>query len=517
MALWFPFLSVERARRRMSFLDNGKPDKRPFVLVEREKGALQITALDATAAHHRLEIGMTLAEARALLPDIATAPADQQADAEYLLASASACEIFTPLVALRGADGLILDITGCSHLFGGEERLLTLARRRLHESGLTTRAAIGGTPDASWAFVRFAREENVPHGGEEMRARMLPVLALEQGTAGTLALTRLGFRTLGDLADRPFNVLTARFGAELVVTLHRILGRDDIRITPLRSPPEIMAEKHFPEPLVAMDSLLAVLERLAGDIVGILERRSQGGRVFEASFFRTDGILRCLTIETAQATRDVASLMRLIKLKIETLADRIDPGFGFDALRLAVTRSEALQEWQQNLTGGNAADNDVRAMAELINQLVARFGREHVRRFVTHDTHDPARVGSTVPYLSDVSSTSLLTPEPEHPPLRPLTLFAHPQFIEAMAEVPDSPPLRFRWRRVLHEVARSEGPERIASEWWQNHPSGGGHSPATRDYYRVEDAVGRRFWIFREGLYEDSNDRSRWFLHGLFV
>ncbi|MFM9976141.1 MAG: Y-family DNA polymerase [Beijerinckiaceae bacterium] len=501
----------------MRFLGNDRLDKRPFVLVEKEKGALLITALDSTAAHHRLEVGMTLAEARALLPDIATAAADRQADAEYLLAAAAACEMFTPLVALRGSDGLMLDITGCSHLFGGEERLLTSARRRLREAGLTTRAAIGGTPDASWALARFAQAQSMPCSGGEMHARALPVAALEQGADVTRALTRLGLRTLGDLADRPFNVLTARFGAKLAITLQRILGRDDIRITPLRPPPEIMAEKHFSEPFAAMESLLTVLERLVGDISSILERRAQGGRVFEASFFRADGTVRRLTIETAQASRDVAGLMRLIKLKLDTLADPLDPGFGFDARRLAVIHSEPWQQRQQNLAGQSVADNDVKAVAELVDRLVTRFGRENVRRFIAHDTHDPARAGQTVPYLSDVASTPFPAPEPEQPPLRPLALFAHPQLIEVLAEVPDSPPLRFRWRRVLHEVSRAEGPERIAPEWWQGLPSGGCRPQATRDYYRVEDAAGRRFWIFREGLYEDANDRPRWFLHGLFA
>ncbi|KAF0227108.1 MAG: hypothetical protein FD175_2870 [Beijerinckiaceae bacterium] len=525
----------------------GRRDERPFVLVEKDRGALRIAALDGTAAGMGLRIGMALTEARALVPDIATAEACPEADASLLHASAAACEIFTPLVALRGEDGLLLDITGCAHLFGGEAGLGAGARRPLHRMGLTTQAAIAGTPEAAWALARHRRSTIAMPGEEETLARALPITALDQESGTTLALSRAGFRTLGDLADRPSPLLSARFGEGLVAALRRILGREDIRITPLRAPPEVMAEKHFPEPLSAMESLLGALEKLAGDIMAMLEKRGAGGCAFEASFFRADGMVRRITLETAQGTREVPRLMRLIRLRIEVLADPLDPGFGFDAIRLAVTRSEPLHAAQQTLAGGQDAQDEARSVADLVDRLVARFGRGCVRRFVAADTHDPVLAGGTVPYLSDVISApwhgafssevdigsreenatkqkgrenfrshqigNFSAPEPGHPPLRPITLFTHPQWIEVMAEVPDSPPLRFRWRHVLHQVTRAEGPERIAPEWWRD----ASPAPATRDYYRVEDANGHRFWIFREGLYEDSNARPRWFLHGLFA
>ncbi len=491
----------------------GRRDERPFVLVEKDRGALRIAALDAGAAGLGLRLGMALTEARALLPDIATVKACPEADAALLHACAAACEMFTPLVALRGEDGLVLDITGCAHLFDGEAGLGTKARRRLHQLGLTTQAAIAGTPEAAWALARHRRSTIAAPGEEETLARALPITALDQDSGTTLALSRAGFRTLGDLADRPSSLLSARFGEGLVVSLRRILGREDIRITPLRAPPEVMAEKHFPEPLSAMESLLGVLEKLAGDIMTTLERRGAGGRAFEASFFRADGMARRIMVETAHGTREVLSLMRLLRLRIEVLTDPLDPGFGFDAIRLAVTRSEPLRAAQQTFAGERDAQDEARAVAGLVDRLVARFGRESVRRFVATDTHDPVLAGGTMPYLSDAASMLWPKPEPGQPPIRPLTLFTHPQWIEVMAEVPDSPPLRFRWRRVLHQVTRAEGPERIAPEWWRD----ASPAPATRDYYRVEDANGHRFWIFREGLYEDTNTRPRWFLHGLFA
>ena len=508
LALWCPFLPTDRARRNLG----DTPDNTPFVLVEKIKGALAITALSAGAASLGLRLGMTLAQARALVPQIATGEADRAADAGCLNALAEACERFTPLVALRGADGLILDITGCAHLFGGERDLGQAARRCLHRRGVQTQAAIAGTPEAAWALARFRRGTITRPGEEEVLARSLPLAALDQRADTTVALSRAGFRTLGDLAERPSNLLTARFGEALVATLRRILGREDIRITPLRPPPEVMAERHFPEPLGLMDSLLKTLEHLAGDVMAALEVRGEGGRAFEAIFFRVDGTVRRILIETARATRDVTSLMRLVRLKIEALADPLDPGFGFDALRLSVVRAEPLHAAQAHLAGGETTQHQAQGLADLVDRLVARFGRENVLRFVAEDTHDPLRASGTAPWLA-TAACHVEAPEAGQPPLRPLTLFAHPQPIDVLAEVPDSPPLRFRWRRVLHEVALAEGPERIAPEWWRE----ASPAPATRDYYRVEDARGHRFWIFREGLYEDSSARPRWFMHGLFA
>lgn len=478
------------------------------------QGTLRIAAGNERAVQLGLRIGMTLAHARALVPDIVTYEADPAADAGFLRALAEACEIFTPLVAFSGTDSLVLDITGCAHLFGGERELGLAARKRLHLMGAQTQAAIAGTPEAACAFARYRRGTIVQADDAEALARTLPLTALDQDGGVTLALARAGFRVLGDLAERPSHLLAARFGEGLVDALHRVLGREDIRITPRRSPPEVMAERHFSEPLGLMDGLLATLERLAGDVMTTLETRGEGGRSFEASFFRTDGVVRRILIETAQATRETASLIRLVRLKIEALGDPLDPGFGFDVLRLAVLRAEPLHAVQPPLMKEqtSAAAAEAKAVADLVNRLVARFGRENLRRFVAEDTHDPARAGGTASYLSGASG-HWAAPEAGQPPVRPVMLFPYPQPIDVPVEVPGTPPLRFRWRRVLHEVALAEGPERIAPEWWQD----ASPAPATRDYFRVEDAKGHRFWIFREVLYADTPGRPRWFLHGLFA
>ena len=473
-------------------------------------GGLRIAAVDPAAARHNLKAGMSLADARAQVANLRVAEADPQADAELLRVCAAACEMFTPLVALDGGDGLLLDITGCVHLFGGEEGLRVRAGARLAGFGLAVRAAVAGTPDAAQVFARFARIGIVPPGDEESLARGLPVAALDRDAETTLALTRAGLKTLGDLAARPAGVLAARFGAGLVARLGRILGREDIRITPLRAVPACLAERHFPEPMLEMAALEQALARLARDICMVLESRGQGGRQFEASFFRTDGAVRRIAIETGAPCRDAATLLRLAGLKIAALADPLDPGFGFDAIRFGVLHAEALDLRQAALDGKTDGNGDAGALAD---RLAARFGRDRVLRFAARDAHDPARAATHVPAQSDAPLSPWPRPEAGEPPARPLTLFRHPQLVEALAEVPDGPPLRFRWRRVLHDVARAEGPERIAPEWWLE----GACAPATRDYYRIEDGEGRRFWVFREGFYEDSTARPRWFVHGLFA
>jgi protein ImuB len=446
-----------------------------------------------------------VSDARARVPLIAVEQADVAADRIFLGKLAELCDLFTPLFAIDGADGLLLDITGCAHLFGDEEGLYAAVMRRFAACGVDVRMTISSTPDAARAVARFLDQAIVLPGEEVAVAKRLPVEALGLAAEAVTALKRAGLKTLTDLADRPSTVLAARFGMAAMTQLNRVLGIEDIRLTPLRALPECMAEQQFAAPLLDLDNLMRVVERLALIITGQLEARGLGGRKFEASFFRSDGAIRRIMIEV----RDAAVILRLMRLRIEGLTDPLDPGFGFDAIRLVVLASGPLGQAQRSLDG---AVNESAAVADLADQFSVRFGRERVLHFAAHDTHDPVRAGDTLPVLSDTQPLLLFEPEPDAPPLRPLTMFDRPQPIEALAEVPDGPPLRFRWRRVLHEVVLAEGPERIAPEWWRQDSA-----MQTRDYYRVEDAAGYRFWVYREGLYGQAAQSPRWYVHGLFA
>lgn len=470
---------------------------------------MRIVDCDANAVRLGLTRGLTLADARARMPDLVALEADPAADRQILEGLAAFCDRFTPLVALERRDGLTLDITGCAHLFGGEEGLIGLVRRVMDRMGLTLKSAIAGTPDAACACARHGRGGIVPPGQEEAWLRPLPVAALDIDPETVIALSRAGLKTLADLASRPSQTLSARFGEELAVRLRRTLGREDRRITPLRPPPDCVVERHFPEPFADTASLEDVVSRLIAEAGRALEARGQGGRVFEIGFFRSDGAVRRLTLETGRPSRDAKALLRLYRERIEALSDPLDPGFGFDAVKLAVPICEALTTPQHSLDG-RAVEEE--AVADLVDRLVTRFGRDRVLRFAEQDSHHPVRSAKALSAAAPLPERSWSAPEPEEPPGRPLQLFEPPHPVEAIAEVPDGPPIRFRWRRLTHDVARAEGPERIAPEWWRD-----GSDEPMRDYYRVEDAQGHRFWLYRTGFYEAGNAPPRWYLHGLFA
>jgi protein ImuB len=507
LALFLPFLSTEILRASGRIPASDRPDEPPFAVVGLERSAMRLVAVDARSISLGLRPGMTLADARARLPGLLTHPADAARDETVLAAMAADAERFTPFVALDPPNGLMLDITGCAHLFGGESGMVRRIRARFRARGYQPIIAVAPTPDAARALARFGRGECLSEAAAETRA--LPVQALEAGEEITVALTRAGLQTLAALEACPTAALTARFGAGLVAKLRRVLGLDNARITPLRPLPSCLAERHFPEPLLAIEAILMLVRRLAGDVVQVLEARGEGGRRFELTLFRSDGRVQRLIVETGHACRDPEVIERLFSLRIEGLADPLDPGFGFDSIRLAVLASEPFDTAQADFDGRRA---EAMALDELVDRLSIRLGAGRVLRAEAEDTHDPVRAGRMVPAQVGVKPAAWPEPEPGEGPRRPLRMFDPPQGIEVLAEVPDGPPLRFRWRRVLHEVARAEGPERIAPEWWRVEPG-----TLARDYYRIEDAQGRRFWVFRQGFYGHSGQPPRWFLHGLFA
>jgi protein ImuB len=509
LALWFPYLATDRLRRLGRIPAFGAPAEKPHVLVEMQGNALRLADCDRRAVRLGLTRAMTLADARARIPDLVALEAEPQADRAFLDEVAAFCDRFTPLVARDEPHGLTLDVTGCAHLFGGEAGMLDLVWQVMDRSGLSLQAAIAGTPEAARACSRFGPRGIIPPGRDEAMLRPLPVAALEAEPETVIALSRAGLKTLADVAARPSETLSARFGEALAVKLRRILGHEDRRITPLRPPPDCVVERHFPEPFADTASLEAVVVRLIGEAARVLEARGEGGRAFELGFFRSDGTVRRLVIETGRPSRDAKALLRLYRERIETLADPLDPGFGFDAIKLAVPVCEPLNTQQHSLDG-RAVEEE--AVADLVDRLVTRFGRDRVLRFAAQDTHHPVRAAKALSAAAPMPEAAWPEPEPEEPPTRPLQLFEPPQPVEAIAEVPDGPPIRFRWRRLIHDVARAEGPERIAPEWWRD-----GSDEPMRDYYRVEDAQGRRFWLYRTGFYEAESAPPRWFLHGLFA
>lgn len=489
--------------------------------------------MDDAAAALGLEPGLAMADARARVPELELFDQDSRADQDWLERLADLCTRYTPTVALDPPHGLILDTTGCDHLLGGEAPLTADLEVRLARLGMTLRHAYAMTPEGARALARHAIQ-NSRIKDEDATIRRLPVIALELEDEATVALHRAGLKTVDDVARRPLAGIAARFGEAAVMALRRMLGEADSALTPRRFVPPLSIERRFAEPVARTETVLAVLEELAGKAVRQLAETYRGGRRFETVFFRSDGFVRRLAVETGSPSRDVSALMRLLRERIDTLSDPLDPGFGFDLIRLDVPLTEPLGASQLKLEGGAPAEAEVMALVE---RLSTRLGRARIRRFAPRDTHIPEQAEFSLPALETPPPAPWPTPQPGEPPQRPIHLFDPPQRIEVIgAEVPDGPPARFRWRRVLHDVARFEGPERIAAEWWKRRPipfeipdpmgedgetvtryALGDDPSRTRDYYRVEDRLGRRFWIFRHGFYEQAKPMPDWYLHGLFA
>lgn len=506
------------------------------ITVARQRGAERVAAANAAALRLGVVPGEGLADACARLPGLVSDPAAEAEDAALLAALADWCDRYTPLVALDGADGLLLDITGCAHLFvprapgmdngtpgclPGEAELMADCVARLERQGFAVRAAVADTPLAAWAMARHALSETTrvggvaPGDGWRVLAELSPA-ALRVGEACVAALARVGLTRIADLLDRPRAPLAARFGADLVRQLDRLRGIEPAPISPRLAVPALVCERRFFEPIAREEDVRGVIAALAGRLAGDLETRGEGGRAFELALFRVDGVVNRVTVGTGRPIRAPEQVLRLFSEKLAALGDDLDAGFGFDLVRLAVLEAQCVTAVQGDM---DRRADDGEALADLIDRLGARLGIARVARFLPCDSHLPEARQKLVP-AALVDPAALVwraeTPiAPDTPQLRPLRLLDPPEPVEAVAMVPEGPPLRFRWRRALYEVAACEGPERIAPPWW----TAPGPAPA-RDYYRVEDGAGRRFWLYREGHYADPQEGlppPRWFLQGLYA
>ena len=471
-----------------------------------------VVAGDEAASTLGLMPGMTLATARALQPNLTVHEADPDADRALLAALADAAERYTPLVGLMGDDTLLLDIQGAAHLYGDEAGLLADAKHRIQARGFHLRAAIATHPVTARAVALYGAAEIVPPGGDHDAVQGLPVAALGLDASRRSSLERLGLKRIGDCTARARAPLAERFGKDFIDRLDAITGRVETPISPRRALPACIAERRFAEPIGHEDDIRRSLLTLAADLKRILEKRGEGARALELAFFRTDGATRMIALETGRPLRDPQTMLRLFREKLDGLADPLDPGFGFDAIRLSARRVETFAE---TMTSLDAQEDFEAEIAALVDRLAARFGARSVQRLAAAHSHSPDRASRLVPAQSRGALAldfSAFAPLEDEAPTRPIRLIEPPERVEVLAEVPDGPPIRFRWRRVLHAVIRADGPERIAPEWWRT-PEG----TPTRDYYRVEDENGRRFWLYRDGLYDRETGTPRWFLHGLFA
>ena len=483
----------------------------PLVVVAKIGNALRLSAVDRKATSLGLSAGMPLANARAMLPALKAMAANEPADLKLLENIADWCDRLTPFVALEPPRGLLLDVTGAAHLFGGEQAMLDRIRAGLHAQGFAVRGAIAGTAVAARALARCKNGAVACPGADAATVAPLPIDALNLDPVTTHAFRRAGLKTIGQVAERKRTELTARFGSRMVFELDAALGRAEKPISPRIPLPDYMAEHRFAEPVVTQDAVLGTLHSLAEILAKIMEDRGQGARRMDAAFFGADGTVRRIAVETGQPTRDPAVMQRLFREKLAMLANPLNPGFGFDLIRLGATLTERADTQAADF---DANINDEREIRFLIDRFAARFGSHRILSFLPNDTHIPEAAAVALPaqYAEPAKLEWERVRGPGEAPRRPLHLFAKPEPVDVTAKVPQGPPLQFRWRRALHSVAFAEGPERIAMEWWRHQAA-----QPTRDYFRVEDSEGKRFWLYREGIYERETAAPRWFLHGVFA
>src|ERR1700749_2882622 len=337
LSVWFPLLPIDRLKRRRS----SELADAPLVVSIKETNAWCIHALDARASPLGLCIGQAMADARAMVPDIEAVEADEAADAALLEGIAEWCDRYTPYLAFDAPYGLFLDLTGVAHLFGGERRMMETVKVGFAKQGFHAKLGLAGTSGAASALSRYAVQALAEPGKESEAVAPLPVAAIRCEPRVLHALKRAGLTTIGQVAARQRGELASRFGKLFVRQLEGVLGRHDQPISPRRPVPDLIVEHAFADPVVMLDVIIATLDALANHLSEVLEEKGEGARLLEAVFYRADGTVRRLSIETAAPTRDPAVMVRLLRTKLDALPDPMDPGFGFDLIRLEAILSQA--------------------------------------------------------------------------------------------------------------------------------------------------------------------------------
>jgi protein ImuB len=463
-----------------------------------------VLAADAAAHRAGLRVGMPATKAQALVPGLMVKDADLSTDAEALDRLALwALRLYAPIVAADPPDGLVIDTTGADHLHSGEDAMITSMVERLAVAGFPGRAAIADSWGAAHAFARFAARPVciVPKGESATAIPSLPIAALRLPNDMLDSLRVLGFERIGELADKPRAPLALRFGPELGRRLDQALGRVSEPIDPVRAPDLIEVRRVFVEPIAAAETIARYTGKLVVLLCEQLEANGLGAKRLDLLFHLVDNRIEAIRIGTALPVRDMKRLTRLLCDKIET----IDPGFGIEVMTLAATVTEPLLPKQASSGLIDQPDPDV---SGLIDLLANRVGEKNLYRAAPVASDVPERTVRHIPALAPETGAEW----PGHWP-RPSRLLTRPEAIDTVALLPDHPPASFTWRGVRRRVKRADGPERVFGEWWKRDPE----LTAVRDYFRLEDDAGERYWVYRAGDGEDPLTGSqRWFLHGIF-
>lgn len=510
VSVWLPFFQTELIERRT---EGGVRlyEPSPFAVIAKAKGGKRLLALNPAAREAGLVAGMLLTDACAMLPELRTALHDPQAERRALRQLAAACNRFSPWTAPDKPDGLWIEAAGLAHLFGGEHDLLETVVSFLRRLGFTAFAAIAGTAGAAWATARLAKTPTtiIESGKEKEALAPLPVNALRIEPEDAALLIRLGLKTIGQLLDIPRAHLRARLGSLIGSRIDQALGHEGEALSPLMPEPVYAAHCEFAEPLTALEGLEVTVRNLIDAVAAQLKADGKGASRFTLMLFDSQNGKTELPVRMVRPSCEPAHIARIVKERLAILEGRFDPALGFDAATLFAMGAEPLIACQSELlTGTLTGGEDKLRLARFLDRVTARLGEGVVRRAAFEQSYVPERASFPVAATA-VLDVKVSNPSPLPQP-RPLMLLPRPEPISVISEVPDYPPRQFTWRRCRHAVTKAEGPERISPEWWRQEDSG--RTPQARDYYKVEDKEGRRFWVYGVGY----GTQRRWFMHGLF-
>lgn len=494
LSIWFRHLSADWLTLKRPVLDG-----QPFVFATKERNRKIVTALNRQATGAGISRGMTVAEARLLIPSLTVIDDFGGKETELLTRIGLWCLRYTPVVALAGQDGIVLDTSGCTHLWGGEGPYLKEIVLKIRGRGFNARGAIADTPGAAWAWARYGEQHPIIAPGQLTQALCpLPVPALHLEEHTIQRLRKLGLTTIGDLLRQPRQALLLRFGHELKGRLEQILGEQEEQLSPLVPPPVYQERLTALDPIVTATGIEIALTQLLDKITTLLDKEGKGLRRAVFTIHRLDGSRQALTVGTIRPSANPRYLFKLFEPSIETLA----PRSGIEVFTLDATIVEPAPPKQEALWGtGGGVDSP--SFAELLDRLVNKPGVTAVNRYLPSEHHSPERSFAPARNLGDTS------PSPWPDKLWPVHLLTPPAPIDVLVPIPDYPPKQFKYMGEYHEIVRADGPLRLENEWWLEEK--GAH-----DYYRVEDSDGKRYCLFRSGNYNTPTTPIRWYLLGFF-
>ena len=532
LSLWLPQWPTDRLYRAWRSRAGGEAKAeqpargRPLAQIVAQQGGQgmgqRIGAANEAALEAGVRVGMMVTDARALALNLTVRDMTPEDDARALSGLADWCGRYSPWVAIDGqgngqnesyGHGICLDVTGCAHLFGGEGAMLDDLSRRLAAFSIQARIAIADSLGGAWAVSRYGGNKVmiIPSGGTRAALERLPVAALRLSGDASHGLSRLGLGRIGELWSLPRGALIARFGREVTYRLDQALGRADEPLSPRPVKTSFWSRMAFPEPIGHRDHIAKATAQLVEDLCAVLAGEERGAREIELRLYLADGTVQRIQAGLNRASREPDHLLRLLAEHLPSL----EAQFGADLMVLMAGHSDHLPAGQRNIDN---TDLPVEELAPLLDRLGNRLGTGNVACFVPVQSHLPELAARLVPPMQ-AESDAQCGGQWRHIARRPVYLLPRPERVEAVAEVPDGPPVLFRWRGIAHRVRRGDGPERIAPEWWHKmQVDAAGLAQETRDYYRIEDSRGQRYWLFRRGLYDGTEAQTpEWFLHGFFA